>query len=200
MELLVVMAIIAILSTLLFPAITAARARAYDADCMSNLKQIGAALYMYSSGPGNGYFPMPDTAVEPAAFAGPNPKLMAALNEFIATNSPVWVCKRYAKEKGITAGGTNSYFYWAWDISGTNVYAIDTGAVSNRWMGKGLSTNLSGVVLASDRFSGPVLGGGAEAQYHGGSSISAPLSKPGTIVVISGGSTFKISPTRGIVR
>ena len=55
------MAIIAILSALLFPAITAARARAYDADCMSNLKQIGAALYMYASGPGNGYFPKPET-------------------------------------------------------------------------------------------------------------------------------------------
>ena len=197
-ELLVVMAVIAILSALLFPAITTARARAYDADCMNNLKQIGAALYLYALGPGNGYFPKPDSVAEPASYSAQY--LTNTLSEFIPASSPVWICKRYAKEKGIPAIGANSYFYWAWDASGPIVNPIDTGAVSNRWMGKGLTTNMPGIVLASDSFEGPPLAGSSEIQHHGGSSFSAPLSKPGTIVVITGGSTFKISPTKGIIR
>lgn len=190
------MALIAILSALIFPAITAARARAYDADCQSNLKQIGAALYMYASGPGNGYFPKPETD----SYLGEI--LTNTLTEFIPAESPVWKCKRYAREKGIvTGGGTNSYFYWAWGMSDTKTYQIDTSAVSNRWMGKGLATNLPGIVLASDRFEGPPFDASpTEFQCHGGSSFSVPLSKPGTFVVITGGSTFKISPTRGIIR
>ena len=197
MELLVVMAVIAVLSALLFPAITTARARAYETDCMNNLKQIGAALYLYALGPGNGYFPEPDSTTEPDSYSGRY--LTNTLSEFIPASSPVWVCKRYAKKNGIPAVGVNSYFYWAWDMSGPNVNSIDTGAVSNRWLGKGLTPNLPGIVLASDSFEGPPLvAGPSEIQYHGGSSFSVPLSKPGTIVVITGGSTFKISPTRGI--
>jgi hypothetical protein len=85
-------------------------------------------------------------------------------------------------------------------MSGTTTYPIDTSAVSNRWMSKGLATNLSGIVLASDPFEGSPLTANPDMQYHGGSSVSVPLAKPGTIVVITGGSTFRISPTKGIVR
>ncbi len=55
-ELLVVVAIIAVLVAILLPALSAARERASEAVCGSNLRQIGVGYYMYA-GDYNGYTP-----------------------------------------------------------------------------------------------------------------------------------------------
>src|SRR5437016_5160142 len=48
-ELLVVIAIIAVLAAILFPVFAAAREQARSTACLSNVKQIAAAVTMYSS-------------------------------------------------------------------------------------------------------------------------------------------------------
>jgi len=58
-ELLIIIAIIAIIAAMLFPAMNAARTKAYAIQCVSNLKQSGVMFNMYADDFGD-YFPSPE--------------------------------------------------------------------------------------------------------------------------------------------
>ena len=82
-ELLVVIAIIGILAALIFPALSAAKRRALQANCLSNLKQIGVANGMYMGDFGGKCLPYP---------ASHNELWMAALNDYLSKVGAVRYC------------------------------------------------------------------------------------------------------------
>lgn len=117
-ELLVVIAIIVILAGILFPVFAATRRAAYNASCLSNLKQIGLATSMYVQDYDEA-FPVAcnqiDRVVGKAQFSNqydtnnnliPVPYLWTVLTPYVK-NAGIWSCPA---DQGFSVPGTSFSF------------------------------------------------------------------------------------------
>jgi prepilin-type N-terminal cleavage/methylation domain-containing protein/prepilin-type processing-associated H-X9-DG protein len=107
-ELLVVIAIIAILAAILFPVLIAAKQKARESACISNLKQIGCALDLYIQGSGDRYpgyrvykgksVPALGEIDAPGSPPRTIPGLVGLLQPYVRNNR-IWMCAAGARRK-----------------------------------------------------------------------------------------------------
>lgn len=124
-ELLVVMGIIAILAALLLPTLGRSKMRAYNAACLSNLRQLGIATRLYSDD-NQQRLPsaeiLPTNPIDPQ---NPMPRICDLLSKYVGRvpgtniNSPT-VFKCPADSLGRFAAEGSSY-EWNYDLNGHRI-------------------------------------------------------------------------------
>ncbi|MEA3347150.1 MAG: prepilin-type N-terminal cleavage/methylation domain-containing protein [Candidatus Auribacterota bacterium] len=114
-ELLVVVAIISILAGLLLPALRTARARAHQAACVNNLRQLGLAFAMYA-GENESYIPPENDAGN----IGWDQKMYPYIQEeWVAVKSDLVMCPRYLSDHQDYVGIMLTYgMSGNWSVSG----------------------------------------------------------------------------------
>jgi prepilin-type N-terminal cleavage/methylation domain-containing protein/prepilin-type processing-associated H-X9-DG protein len=106
-ELLVVIAIIAILAAILFPVFAQARSKARQTACLSNTKQLGNALMMYSQDYDE-TFPM-------FSYLNMDSNIYTIVNPY-SKNQDIWLCPSMSDVKGeVQAGVAGKISDQAWN-------------------------------------------------------------------------------------
>ncbi len=96
-ELLVVIAIIAILAAILFPVFARARAKSWEASCLSNVKQITLGILMYTQDY-DGFYPIQNYRVPAGIVYGNNIYWVYAIDPYIraGVQGQTWVGSSYS--------------------------------------------------------------------------------------------------------
>jgi len=130
-ELLVVIAIIAILAAILFPVFARARENARRASCLSNLKQMGLGVMMYTQDYDEKF---PRAAMAGATATASN-RWYDVINPYIKSKQQVWQCP--SAPPIARGGGSDGYTFgsYGYNVGGavtnhnpyTNAYAAGYG-------------------------------------------------------------------------
>ena len=129
-ELLVVIAVIAVLSAILFPVLAKAREKARQTRCLSNLKQIGLALGMYATDYDEMY---------PALWTGYTRTVYAHLLMPYMKSTQMWTCP--AEPTQSWSGGLNSLgaadrcMGYGYNVSGTTHPHVGAGRGTDGYQG-----------------------------------------------------------------
>jgi prepilin-type N-terminal cleavage/methylation domain-containing protein/prepilin-type processing-associated H-X9-DG protein len=147
-ELLVVIAIIAILAAILLPVLSQAQRKAKDANCLSNLKQLGLAEILYLTDNNGTPFQYPDLKGAEIWVNTLGPYFSENLNGTAGNNGPqqVILCPM-AKIPPPSTGDVAGQFNQAWsypETGGTGTTNIYGGYMFNGWFYAGQKGTVNG--------------------------------------------------------
>ena len=123
-ELLVVIAIIAILAAMLLPALAQAREKARQANCTSNLKQLGLGLFMYADDNAESYHQHRDT---PSTWSWADRIL-----PYVGAGDKVFTCPSNTRTPTRVGPAPNvqTHYGWNWRQLGSDTWVRRIGQVT----------------------------------------------------------------------